>query len=213
MSVGGVQVPARGSWSLLVRHAERGAIPSGSFGDDVPLTTRGRTQARALGVALGSRLGRVVTSPVPRCVETADGIIEGAANARSVETDVRLGAPGVWVVDARALGDVFLTEGPRAVVRRQLAGPIAGLRDLRVGAGLLLDLVARGPTRDELVDVFVSHDAVIAPFLGYLLEATDTDSLWPDFIEGVWFQRNTPTPSLHWRGTTRRLPEHLLHGP
>ena len=42
-------IPAEADASLILRHAEREAIPEGTFGEAVPLTARGVTTAEQLG--------------------------------------------------------------------------------------------------------------------------------------------------------------------
>jgi phosphohistidine phosphatase len=64
----------------LIRHAE--AVDRKEFAgadDERPLTEAGRAQAKALGVGLQShqiRLDLLLTSPVPRAQQTAQGILE-----------------------------------------------------------------------------------------------------------------------------------------
>ena len=65
--------------ALLLRHAERGEIPTGTFGADVPLTARGVASAERLGAQISERRSRVrtVSSPLPRCVQTAEALMHG----------------------------------------------------------------------------------------------------------------------------------------
>ncbi len=73
------RVPAGLPVALVLRHAEREEITSGTFGNDVSLTRRGSDSAHRLGIGLSSLMMSVVkSSPLPRCMQTADAIIAGA---------------------------------------------------------------------------------------------------------------------------------------
>ena len=50
-------VPAEADAALVLRHAEREAIPEGTFGEAVPLTARGVTTAEQLGVEADGTAG------------------------------------------------------------------------------------------------------------------------------------------------------------
>ena len=65
---------------LLLRHAERPPIPPGTFGNDLEITPAGRREAEALGRALaqGEPVAGVYSSPVLRCVQTAEAMAAGA---------------------------------------------------------------------------------------------------------------------------------------
>jgi phosphohistidine phosphatase len=82
---------------FLVRHAE--AAP-GEPDDLRPLTTAGRTTARALGEQLaGEQPEAVISSPLLRARETAEQIARAAG--LEPEADERL-APGATLADVRA---------------------------------------------------------------------------------------------------------------
>ncbi len=90
--------PARGSWEprtstplrlILVRHGEttRTAERRYSGRGDVPLTERGLAQASAVAARLaGVPLAAVVTSPLERCVRTAE-VVASSARAPVVTDD------------------------------------------------------------------------------------------------------------------------------
>ena len=89
------QAPHGAAVALALRHAEREAIPPCGYGNDVPLTRQGITSSRRLGEALSPLPVAVVrTSPLPRCVETAESITAGAGWDAVAVPDQRLGAPG-----------------------------------------------------------------------------------------------------------------------
>jgi probable phosphoglycerate mutase len=146
---------------LVVRHGEsegnvlsvvQGALP-------FPLTARGRAQARrvaAVMASLGWRPDHVVSSPLPRCLETARIVAE------------ELGVPA-------PLPDEAFTEiGCGTATGRPLAdlGPVRGFEDaggeseaqLRARVGRGLDRLPR----DASV-LLVTHGAVFKGVLAHLL--------------------------------------------
>ena len=196
----------------LIRHAERPPLPAGSPGDTLALTSEGVRAAREFGGTLGGRLGRVVSSPVLRCVQTAEAILNGAGASRPCLTDRRLGNPGAWVADGVLVGPSFLMHGAEAVVRQQLRGPVDGMRSLEEGVRMLLQCLFAIPTLDGSVDVFVSHDAVIAPLVGVLIGTQEVEDVWPHFLESASFSSLDGRVQLTWRDTTYSLPAEVTHG-
>lgn len=190
-----------GSWSVLLRHAERPSIPPGEFGSDLPITDAGRRAAVDLGRRMGASLRRLITSPVRRCVETAEALREGAEVAVEIEPDRRLGAPGVWIADPAEAERSFLELGVAEVVRRQIAGEtVTGMRALDDGVARLRDLLLAPLGCDGLV-VHVTHDAVMAPLLAHVSGLTALDDVLPHFLEAAVFELRASEPTCTWRGT------------
>ena len=68
--------------SLLLRHADRDDIPQGSFGNEILLNEKGKQNAQRFGEILSERkINRIFTSPVGRCVQTAEYITKGYGNS------------------------------------------------------------------------------------------------------------------------------------
>jgi len=192
------------SWSLLIRHAERPEFAAGDFGYSVAITESGSKRASELGRALGPRLGRMITSPVPRCVQTAEAILKGDGRPISEKPvlDRLLGDPGVWISDGQLAGGAFLQLGPQGVVTRQISGELMpGMTPLAEGVERLLNLLCSGPLDDGKIDVYVSHDAVLAPLLSVLLATCDMTTIWPIFLEGMLLGHDLDGRVIIWRGT------------
>ena len=96
--------------SLVIRHAEREEIQTGTFGYHVALTAQGISSAQQLGAALSER--RSISSPVPRCVQTAEAILLSAGSSTGVSTDRRLGDPGAFILEPESPGPSFLNSQP-----------------------------------------------------------------------------------------------------
>lgn len=175
--------------ALLLRHAERPDFPPHTPGNDVSLTPAGRHAARTLGEALGARLIGLSTSPVRRCVETADAIREGAGFADAPRFDRMLGDPGAFVEDAELAWSTWLRWGHQAIVAALMAGsrippgfadPASAARNLaRHVAGSLCD-------RPPGVFALVTHDVVLAALVARTLGSPLGEESWPGFLHGAW---------------------------
>lgn len=97
---------------LILRHAERPAIPDGDAGHDLTLTRAGRQAAYALGLSLGERPRAIVTRPVRRCIEPATEIARGTDfDISAITRSTLLGDPGVFIEDGDLAWRRWLSNG------------------------------------------------------------------------------------------------------
>ena len=196
-------VPEGVDVSLVIRHAEREDIPAGSFGHDVNLTAEGTLAAEQLGVALSERRAlTVVSSPVPRCVQTAQAMLRGAGTSAEVLTDRHLGDPGAFIVDAETAGPLFLKLPIPEIARRQLhySAPLPGMRPTPEGVENLLEL-ATSPLGDNgRLHVFVTHDIILSVFVASIIDSSLEETGWPDFLEGLLLWRHSGRLQFSWKG-------------
>ena len=186
-----------------MRHAERQPIPAGRFGSDVPLTASGTSSAKSLGRLLSSRtLGSIVSSPVLRCKTTAEAVARGAGREAVVKTDRRLGDPGPFVADSCLAGPLFLEAEARRIVQRQLAerGALLGMRPTGDGVELLMGLTAAGLWKTGRVDIFVTHDSILAALVGSLYHLDVDRFEWPDFLDALLLWVDNGSLNYSWRG-------------
>ena len=138
-------IPGPADAALIIRHAEREGIPTGEFGVDIPLTARGVAEAERLGEALicAGKEFRVVSSPVPRCVQTGKAILRGAGCPGGVALDRRLGDPGPFVVDTDAGGhSSWKSPYHELCAATQQRSPCPGMRQNSGRVEILLSLTA-----------------------------------------------------------------------
>ena len=197
-------IPGPADAALIIRHAEREGIPTGEFGVDIPLTARGVAEAERLGEALicAGKEFRVVSSPVPRCVQTGKAILRGAGCPGGVALDRRLGDPGPFVVDTDAGGPLFLEVPVPEIVRRQLqqAEPLPGMRPTPDGVEILLSLTADELENNGRLSVYVTHDAILAVLLASLFRLPLEETGWPDYLDGLLLWRSDGRLRLSWLG-------------
>ena len=202
LSDGGL-VPPESDAALVLRHAHREDIPPDSFGSEVQLTEQGVGSAEQLGKLLTARPpGSVASSPVRRCLETAQALSRGAGWSDGVITDWRLGGHGAFVAQPELFGPLFLEIGIAGVVRRQLldAEPPPGMRGTAEGVQLLLDFISDGFGNGGRVNLYVTHDAILAALVGWLFRLPVYKEGWPDFLDGMLLWRDAGRLHSVWRG-------------
>ena len=201
-------IPKDADVSLVVRHAEREDIPAGTFGHDVNLTAEGDRAAEQLGTALSeARALTVLSSPVPRCVQTALAMLRGAGSLAKVVTDQRLGGPGAFVADAEVAGPLFLELPIPKIARRQLqdASPLPGMRPTSEGVKILLELVTSPLGKNGRLHVFVTHDIILSVLVASIFHSSLEETDWPGYLEGLLLWRSSGRLHFCWKGGNRRV--------
>ena len=196
-------VPRGCDAALVLRHAHREDIPPGSFGEDVRLTPQGIEAAERLGELISERPpGRVVSSPIQRCLGTAQAISRGAGWSAEITPDSRLGNHGPFVSEPEVSGRLFMEIGISEIVRRQLLDDQAppGFRDTSEGIRILLDFTSQGLGYGGRVNIYVTHDAILATLVGWLFRLPVYQEGWPDFLDGMLMWRSAGGLYCAWRG-------------
>jgi len=185
---------------FLVRHGERNHITPADpdFGAHVGLTERGREQALALGKCIPPE-GDIVffSSPVGRCVETAQCIGRGRAGVGSAVQVAD--SPHVEPLDC--LGDFFVQDqGEFEKVLR--AGFYEGICEWleseasgvpRTGAGAFYPLASRSEEMFSMMlekgcarfNIFATHDAWVVPCLTHFCKMCFTPQRWMNYLTGM----------------------------
>lgn len=187
------------SCAVLIRHSERSPFIKGQLGSTKGLTTRGKNMAYEFGRALPLAKLNMYASPVPRCVETAEKILEGSEHLGEVFQDTFLGAPGAYVSDPN-LTIGFYVENPVKVMSLKYieSGTLPGHYPIEIGTKRLLNFVL-GTMREGEVSVCVTHDAFLAPFIASLTGYDFTDD-WTGFLDGCVIMRREGAYWIWWRG-------------
>jgi broad specificity phosphatase PhoE len=184
----------------ILRHAERPPIPPGTFGNELSITAAGKAAAERWGAEVGAKypVARIFTSPVLRCVQTAEAIGQAAEATAPVAPHRHLGEPSVFVADVNAAGRHFLEAGPRKIVGRLLRGErFEGMREPKAGTDLLLrTLLADAPPG---LTVCVTHDAILACVQNVLTGLPYDEAHWPDYLDAVWLDVTPQGLQVTWR--------------
>lgn len=205
---------------LLTRHSIRVLVDEQGFaGYKLPLTEEGRQLANAWGELLTQSTGRefhgCLSSPIHRCVDTAELMLEGAEKEKKttlpeVVKTALLVEPGSFVQDGASLRPLFMQYGALEFINYFLGKEIAGMKHPVQGVLDILQLLYQNlPNQENGLLLAVSHDTILAVFLAVMQdEVTVSIDDWPDMMEGVylWFEgENFEKSTVYWvwRGVER----------
>ena len=179
-------IPSDSIW--LIRHAERQKRDPGTYGNDLHLTERGHKEALHLGKSLSkTSLKAVHSSPILRCMQTSEAIVQGVNQRLPIFQSHLLGDPGAFISDAELAGPYFLNNTIEEIAEKIVSGkPLPGMRLLSEGGQLLLDYIIQLPFEPTLI---VSHDLIICLFCCYLFNSNEIAHYLPDFLEGLTLTR------------------------
>jgi broad specificity phosphatase PhoE len=181
---------------LLIRHSDRPKSLPGVDDMNLELTAEGEARAIHLGERLGESLRWARSSPLRRCMLTAE--LAGL----SAELSALLGAPGPFVVDREVGRKVFREHGTEAVVRAHILGETWGcMRPLEDGArSVIRDLRTRLAALPS-TGLAVSHDAIVMPIIAWITGETFAER-WLDPLDGAIL---TPD-EFFWEGRAYEVP-------
>lgn len=177
---------------LLVRHGERNHITPDDpdFGAHVGLTDRGREQAQSLGKSIPAE-GDICfySSPVGRCVETAEFIGKG----RGIENPhiEKLNCLAEYFVQnydkyTQVLREGFY-EGICEWLKNEAAGKPRGDKEAFAPLAarseeMLAMMLDKGNSR---FNIFATHDAWVVPCLVHFCGMKFTPQRWMNFLTGM----------------------------
>jgi broad specificity phosphatase PhoE len=193
---------------LFLRHSRREEIPAGQLGFQARLTNTGTKLARRFGERIRQPIANIISSPVGRCIETSRAIQAGYGAPVATTTANLLAEPGAFVVSCELAGDLMYEHRGLEMVNLLLARQqVSGLRTLKDGCHLLVQLLRETPARPGDLSLLISHDTVLAPFVYGLLARTsiETDD-WPEYLEGCGLSLGPHSLQLHWRDRTTAVP-------
>jgi len=183
------ELPRNRPVALLMRHSLRAPILTSAEVYVSDLTSEGIAIARDFGERLAQFrcLGRLVSSPVSRCVNTAVAIAAGAGGGNLVSIDDRLSHP--FMLPVWQGSPVF---EPRKKVPFEIRA--------------ILNLMAGESSSGARVDLFVSHDTVVEALAGYAFGlVTRSNGNVPNYLEAVFVWLDGRDMCLSWRGKTKRF--------
>lgn len=177
--------------AYVIRHSKRDEIIDLKAHDLVLLNDEGKTLARNFGKKLSTQHSRIkiISSPIKRCVQTGECILEAFAEKCVIEKSSILGEPGPFVY-GDALGN-FLELGTAGVVEALENGiELAYMRSEVEGANLLLNFLKQETNKNlpSTASVFITHDSCIAPFINFLTGEYFDETHWIEFLGGLKIQ-------------------------
>lgn len=186
--------------ALLTRHSVR-ELGTGIPSYDLPLTPDGVALAESWGRTLPRPLHALHSSPVGRCMDTAQAMARGAGATLAVQTATTLVEPGCFVESIRHVGPLFLQMGPLAFANRHFEAPLDGLLTPEAGSAKILRHVHNHLGPAGSLTIHVTHDTILAAFIYHLMgRQRIAEEDWPWMMEGAWLWFEGHELRWVWRG-------------
>ncbi len=172
--------------AVMMRHGEREIIPSGQFGSDLMLTKRGIRTVIDFGEKISKyNIAKILTSPIPRCVQTAILLQQGISKPLEIISDHHLGNPGFHIADAEKAGKYYLENGVKGVFEKYIAGEkLDGINSVDYLKTTAMNWLKSQVTECGIT-IFVTHDALIANFAYANGIKTYSRQNWVGFLDGI----------------------------
>jgi hypothetical protein len=176
--------------AMIIRHADREHIVPG-INENEPLNEAGWANSIKLGEEFSSFDSvEIFTSPIGRCIQTGEAILQGFKKQGCISQSDMLGEPGPFVFDRKLAGKNFKEFGTKGVVENQISGlEMAGIKPLSEGCEFLKNYIVSKMNANikENLLIFITHDAIIAPFIYQYTGEKFGKKNWIDFLDGAAF--------------------------
>ena len=181
---------------LFTRHSLRARSDGNGFASyQLPLTPKGRVLAKSWGRWLSGHLPYSldvdsISSPIGRCIDTAQLMQEGAGLRRDIAHQSLLVEPGSLVTEPDIATPIFKEIGVLNFINRFLQGNLEGTKNAYQGGLDILSLFYQNQPQHGHLMLAVSHDTLLSAFLAVMFDLVEIDwNDWPKMMEGVflWF--------------------------
>lgn len=172
--------------AILIRHGERFEIKETEFGNEIRLTDKGKSDSEEFGKALFDYpVQKIYTSPIYRCIQTAEHIKKGLGRNVEIVINDELGNPGFHVLDAKIAGETFMKDGMKNIFHDLTSGITPNgwspAEYLRTHA---MDFL-KSKTENNGITLFVTHDSLIANFsFANNIKTYNIENDWVDYLDG-----------------------------
>lgn len=187
---------------MVVRHAHRPLFNGTKAPHEVSITDEGKEEAEKLGRMLRKydlSIDGCASSPVPRCIQTAELIARGNLFPGKVDTSPYLGGSNLFNDDEQALSETLDTWTLEEIIEEQLeGGKVPGMKPLEDGLRIFMGRVLSDRSRG--FEVFVSHDLFVCPAAHYLTETPYSASGNTGFLEGFFISIADKRTRVLWNG-------------
>ena len=175
--------------ALLLRHADRDDIPDGSFGNEIVLNKKGKKTALQFGESLAEmKVNKIYTSPVERCVQTAEFITKGYGRSLEIIETKALGAPGLHITDEIVAGNFYLEYGFDKMYNMFQQGEgIPGMASVDELNYKVTSFIKEHTTKSGIT-LFITHDMLIAFYHFSINRKIYTKENWVNYMTGLTFK-------------------------
>lgn len=174
---------------LLVRHAERPDIPANTVGNEVLLTDKGKEDARNFARCISDPVVSIQSSPIGRCLQTAEIIADVVGFVREdIVFNRDLGDPGFIINDAGSAWTHWQEKGHERVNEYLLSGAEQweGFKELN-HAVKIFDTSIREQLsgQNEGVHIWITHDTILATYASRIMPSRLKMKQWPRYLDFI----------------------------
>ena len=189
---------------FLMRHSARGVLPKDGTGDTIPLTEDGIVLGTRFGEILQKVLGVQVvsmhSSPVLRCRQTADALMEGLKYKIAVDITPNLTLPGPFILDLKTALATWHVLGGEEVLHRmssEIPGDLPGMPPMDSAVKSFVRWMFSTVGNQAGIHMFITHDSIVLPVAAQIAGVSLGMEDWPAFLDGVlmWKEEAQQTTS------------------
>ena len=172
--------------ALIIRHGDRELIPVGEIGNEIPINETGKKNAINFGRSIQNiPINHIFSSPIPRCVQTANCIVQGNNNGISITETKSLGDPGLHIDDEIVAGKFYLEHGFDEMYRKFCTNEYIPGVPSPMEFKNRMDLFIEKNTKNEGITIFITHDSIIAFYDYCLTGKIHTKENWIPYLTGI----------------------------
>jgi broad specificity phosphatase PhoE len=197
---------------LFLRHADRPSFKPNSWGHNVSITLEGKQASQSMGEKLKSNnLSYYLwSSPIKRCLETAEAICKGLESNRDIRQSSLLGDPGFFIQNPEKASIIFKEYPLSVLIDLYLHEKnLPGFLSLEEGCHRMLSTLIE---KNDIPAIWVTHDICIAILACYLFKRASCQEFIPDFLEGIVIRKDGNGLLASYRGSSTRIDETLFKG-
>lgn len=195
---------------LFLRHAERPSFKPNSWGHNVSITLKGKQASQEIGKKLSSNnLSYYLwSSPIKRCLETAEVICRGLESNRDVRQSSLLGNPGFFIQNPKKASIIFKEHLlPELIDLYLQEKSLPGFFPFEEGCQrMLLTLIEK----NKAPSIWVTHDICVAILACFLFKRVSCEDFIPDFLEGIVIKKDGDGLLASYKGCNTRIDEALF---
>jgi broad specificity phosphatase PhoE len=172
--------------AMLIRHADREPIPEGDFGNEIPINETGKKNAIEFGAKLKEhQINKILTSPIYRCIQTAEHISRGYGQKLEITVTKSLGDPGLHLSDEQLAGEFYLKHGFEELYRKFINGEeMPGVVTPKAYHDKM-DTLLKEHTSEKGLTIFVTHDSLIAFYDFCISGRIYSKENWVKYLTGL----------------------------
>jgi broad specificity phosphatase PhoE len=177
--------------AIFIRHAEKAALADQAHDAYRNITENGKQRALLLADFLEAQnilLHKIITSPVLRCVQTAEAI--NIKFCKELSTATWLGDPGAYIKDPKLAAAIFEGASVEEVIHQLLKQEkLPGFYDIKFGSEQFFKQTFIHLKQNEKKTLlYVGHDAILMPFICYFSNYSVKQINWLDYLQGFVLQ-------------------------